>query len=425
MNRLSFQDISFEIAEKLLHGDVPPAELRRIIDDALTFDAPLVQLDEQMFGLELFHGPTLAFKDIAMQLVARLMDRAQTKRKTRATVVGATSGDTGGAAIEAFRLGQTVLRQEDAGPSVQRRDRRRDYLGLPMVVSGRRVGGLTFGRFGGPSYPAEHIRLAEFVGWHVGQLLENRRMARRIASLEAQRQLARMQDEFVSTVSHELRTPLGFIKGYVTTLLREDTDWDDGTRSQFLTIIDDESDRLCELIDNLLDSSRLETGTLRMTYAPTSLSPIMNDVVQRTMAIHPGMLLIVESDDEIPEIEMDGTRIAQVLENLINNAIKYAPESQVTLQVLNEGIRLRVNVIDKGPGIPTEHISNLFERFYRVPETSTSVRGTGLGLYICRKIIEAHGGEIGVESKPGQGAKFHFTLPIIANIIDSGENEHD
>lgn len=329
------------------------------------------------------------------------------------------------AAIEAFRLGQTVLRQEDAGPSVQSRDRRRDYLGLPMVVSGRRVGGLTFGRFGGPSYPAEHIRLAEFVGWHVGQLLENRRMARRIASLEAQRQLARMQDEFVSTVSHELRTPLGFIKGYVTTLLREDTDWDDGTRSQFLTIIDDESDRLCELIDNLLDSSRLETGTLRMTYAPTSLSPIMNDVVQRTMAIHPGMLLIVESDDEIPEIEMDGTRIAQVLENLINNAIKYAPESQVTLQVLNEGIRLRVNVIDKGPGIPTEHISNLFERFYRVPETSTSVRGTGLGLYICRKIIEAHGGEIGVESKPGQGAKFHFTLPIIANIIDSGENEHD
>ncbi len=95
-----------------------------------------------------------------------------------------------------------------------------------MIVGGRGVGGLVFGRFGGPAYPAEHIRLAEFVAWHVGQLLENRRMARRIATLEAQRELARMQDEFVSTVSHELRTPLGFIKGYITTLLRDDAEWD-------------------------------------------------------------------------------------------------------------------------------------------------------------------------------------------------------
>ncbi len=331
----------------------------------------------------------------------------------------------GPAAVEAFRLGQTVLRQEDAGPTVKSRDRRRDYLGLPLVVSGRRVGGLTFGRFGGPSYPAEHIRLAEFVAWHVGQLLENRRMARRIASLEAQRQLARMQDEFVSTVSHELRTPLGFIKGYVTTLLREDTDWDEETRKQFLSIIDDESDRLRELIDNLLDSSRLQTGTLKMTFAPTSLSPILNDVVQRTISLYPEMRLTTELDEVIPEIEIDGTRIAQVLENFITNAHKYAPDSPVNIQVRGNDQRLRVSVIDQGPGIPTEHVPHLFERFYRVPETSSSVRGTGLGLYICRKIVEAHGGEIGVESKPGQGSKFYFTLPITTNGIDRGENEHE
>jgi len=329
------------------------------------------------------------------------------------------------AAVEAYRLGQTVLRQEDAGPSVTSRDRRRDYLGLPLVVSGRRVGGLTFGRFGGPSYPSEHIRLGEFVAWHVGQLLENRRMARRIASLEAQRQLARMQDEFVSTVSHELRTPLGFIKGYVTTLLREDTEWDDETRKQFLSIIDDESDRLRELIDNLLDSSRLETGRLAMTFNLTRLAPIMNDVVQRTQSIHPEMRLKVERESDIPDIEMDGTRIAQVLENLLTNANKYAPDSPVTIQARQEGNRLRVNVIDQGPGIPTEHISHLFERFYRIPETSSSVRGTGLGLYICRKIIEAHGGEIGVDSKPGQGSNFHFTLPIHNHVTDRGENENE
>ncbi len=168
------------------------------------------------------------------------------------------------AALEAFRSGQTLLRQEDIGPAAGR-ERRRDYLALPMMVGGRVVGGLVFGRFGGPTFPPEHIRLAEFIAWHVGQLLENRRMAARIASLEAQRQLARMQDEFVSTVSHELRTPLGFIKGYVTTLLRQDAEWDSDARVEFLQIIDEEADRLRELIDNLLDSSRLESGSIGMT----------------------------------------------------------------------------------------------------------------------------------------------------------------
>lgn len=316
------------------------------------------------------------------------------------------------AAVEAFRSGQTVLRQEDAGPSVSGRDRRRDYLGLPLLVGGRCVGGLIFGRFGGPSFPPEHIRLAEFVSWHVGQLLENRRMARRIASLEAQRELARMQDEFVSTISHELRTPLGFIKGYVTTLLREDTNWEDEARTQFLQIIDDEADRLRELIDNLLDSSRLESGTLRMTIEPTRVGPILRDVVQRTNSIYPDLQLSVEQEQNLPVLEMDGTRIAQVLENLLSNAHKYAPDSPVTVCVSRQKDRIRIEVTDRGPGIPGEHTSYLFERFYRVPETSNSVRGTGLGLYICRKIIEAHGGDIGVESEPGSGSTFYFTLPI-------------
>jgi len=250
-------------------------------------------------------------------------------------------------------------------------------------------------------------------------------MARRIASLEAQRQLARMQDEFVSTVSHELRTPLGFIKGYVTTLLREDTEWDEETRKQFLSIIDDESDRLRELIDNLLDSSRLQTGTLKMTFSRTRLSPILNDVIQRTISLYPEMRLTAEMAEDIPEIEIDGTRIAQVLENFITNAHKYAPDSPVNIQVQRNDRRLRVSVIDQGPGIPTEHVPHLFERFYRVPETSSSVRGTGLGLYICRKIVEAHGGEIGVESKLGQGSKFYFTLPANINTTDRGENEYE
>jgi len=318
------------------------------------------------------------------------------------------------AAVEAFRTGQTVLRQEDIGPAVQGRDRRRDYLGLPMMVGGRCVGGLVFGRFGGPVFPAEHIRLAEFIAWHVGQLLENRRMARRIASLEAARQLARMQDEFVSTVSHELRTPLGFIKGYATTLLRQDAEWDTTTRIEFLRIIDEEADRLRELIDNLLDSSRLESGAIGMTREATRIAPLLRSVAERAQAAYPEMALRVEAPDGLPILEIDSTRIAQVLDNLLSNAAKYAPGAPVELRARREGEAMLIEVEDRGPGIAAEHMSQMFQRFYRVPETQRTVRGTGLGLYICRKIVESHGGQIGVDSQPGQGTRFHFTLPLAA-----------
>jgi signal transduction histidine kinase len=321
------------------------------------------------------------------------------------------------AAAEAYRSGQTVLRQEDAGPSVEGRDRRRDYLGLPLMVGGRTVGGLVFGRFGGPAYPPEHIRLAEFVAWHVGQLLENRRMARRIATLEAQRELARMQEEFISTISHELRTPLGFIKGYVTTLLRDDAKWDAPARQEFLQIIDDEADRLRELIDNLLDSSRLESGSLGMTREPTQVGALVRDTTQRARSMYPELNLEVKVDGDLPPIEMDATRISQVLDNLLSNAVKYAPGSPVGLHISADEEWLRFQIMDHGPGIDSEHMTHLFERFYRVPNSSRGVRGTGLGLYICRKIVEAHGGQINVDSQPGQGTRFDFTLPLLVSDL--------
>jgi signal transduction histidine kinase len=316
------------------------------------------------------------------------------------------------AAFEAFRTGETVLRHEDLGPSVQGRERRRDYLGLSLMVGGRCVGGLVFGRFGGPPYPPEQIRLGEFVAYHVGQLLENRRMASRIASLEAQRELARMQDEFISTVSHELRTPLGFIKGYVTTLLREDQHWDTSSRNEFLHIIDDEADRLRELIDNLLDSSRLESGRLGMTCEPTRLVSVIKDAAMRIQSMQPGLEIALELPDELPIVQVDATRISQVLDNLLSNAVKYAPGAPVRIRAVTEPDQIRIDVEDRGPGIAAEHLPRLFERFYRVPARGGGVRGTGLGLHICRKIIEAHGGQVSVQSRMGEGTCFTFTIPF-------------
>jgi signal transduction histidine kinase len=193
--------------------------------------------------------------------------------------------------------------------------------------------------------------------------------------------------------------------------MREDTTWDEEKRSEFLQIIDDESDRLRELIDNLLDSSRLESGSLSMTLEPARLGPILRGSVQRIQSAHPDLPVTLIIPDDLPIQRIDSTRIAQVVDNFLNNAQKYAAGSKISVQATIKEDNVLVEVIDEGPGIDPEHTPHLFERFYRVPQ-QTSHRGTGLGLYICRKIIEAHSGEIGVESRPGEGTRFYFSLPL-------------
>jgi signal transduction histidine kinase len=177
---------------------------------------------------------------------------------------------------------------------------------------------------------------------------------------------------------------------------------------------------LRELIDNLLDSSRLESGSLSMTLEPARLGPILRGAAQRIQSAHPEANVTVEFPDDLPIQRIDSTRIAQVVDNFINNAQKYAPGAPVRIHASLTEDHVLIEVIDEGPGIAVEHTPHLFERFYRVPQ-QTSKRGTGLGLYICRKIIEAHSGEIGVKSEIGKGTIFYFTLPL--NFDGDWENE--
>ena len=407
--------------ESLTHGTELNAvyAIARIVAETFDTEAGLDAVFRLARTIFIFDTVALYLQDEDSGILEPTYARALGRGRSREAEL--TWGEP--AATEAFRLGETILRQEDAGPMVTDRDRRRDYLGLPLLVGGRTVGSLVFGRFGGPSYPPEHIRLAEFVAWHVGQLLENRRLSRRVASLEAQRELARMQDEFISTISHELRTPLGFIKGYVTTLMRADAEWDQEKRTEFMKIIDDEADRLTELIDNLLDSSRLETGILSMTIEPGPIAPVVRDSIQRIQGVHEDMRIIPDLSPDLPIVAIDSTRIAQVLYNILSNANKYAPGSEVMIRVRPRDSSVLLEVEDHGPGIPSEHLAHLFERFYRVPMDSAA-RGTGLGLYICRKIIEAHGGEIGVRSEPDVGTTFFFTVPTASSSSPEMEFEH-
>lgn len=314
-------------------------------------------------------------------------------------------------ASEVIRDGTLVIRKDEV-ENVRDRTRLRYSLGLPLQSGNEIVGALVFIRFGGPTYEPDQIRLAEFIAGHVAQLMEHDKLVERIASLEAERRLDRLQEDFIATVSHELLTPLGFIKGYATTLLRDDTSWDNKTREEFLTIIDEEADRLHELIDNLMDSSRLQAGTLRMSFQPVRLDTFLRDISLRAQTRDGSKIIKLDIQSPNLKIPVDPTRLAQVFDNLLTNATKYAPDALITISLYKNESMAIIDVSDEGPGIAEEHLDQIFKRFYRVPSNNTTVRGTGLGLFICRQIVRAHGGDIDVESQLGKGTTFHIYLPL-------------
>jgi signal transduction histidine kinase len=318
-------------------------------------------------------------------------------------------------AQQAHLTHEIVTQVEGAGSNEPDRTNIRYSLGLPLYTSGEELGALVFIRFGGPAFLPEQIHLAEFIAQHVAQLLQHRQLVERIADLEARRRLDNLQEDFIATISHELLTPLGFIKGYTTTLLREDINWDEATRREFLNIVNEESDRLRELIDNLMDSSRLQAGTLRMNFQLIRLDTLLKDIALRAQSRNPNLSIELNLKSPGLQILADSTRLGQVFDNIINNAIKYAPNSKVVVTMTEFGNRAHISIRDFGPGISPQHLEKLFQRFYRVPDTSTSVRGTGLGLYICRKIIQAHHGEITAESTLGEGTTFFIHLPLDPN----------
>src|SRR6188474_332665 len=283
-------------------------------------------------------------------------------------------------------------------------------LGLPMRSDELVIGALVFVRFGGPVYESEHIAIASFALDLLSTLFERAAWRDTNSELRELRRQMQLQEDFVSTISHELRTPLGFIKGYSTSLLRQDTSWDAETQKEFLTIIDEEADRLSLLIENVLESARLQSKTLPLRFQPLRLDAVIRDVITRIRSRNKNLDISMDLKTA-PSIHGDGVRLSQVFENLFTNAIKYAPGAPITILLDQVGADIIISFIDHGPGIPKESLPLIFERFYRVRSERT-VTGTGLGLYICKQIIQAHRGKIWAESTPGQGTTFFIELPV-------------
>jgi len=311
---------------------------------------------------------------------------------------------------QVVKKGQLLLR--DPSPSISSDDRLHQayLLGLPLHEGDLVRGAVVFVRFGGPVYEDQHVTMASFAAGLISMLFERAAWIKLQEELRDLKRQMQLQEDFVSTISHELRTPLGFIKGYSTSLLRQDTSWDDETQTEFLTIIDEEADRLSLLIENVLESARLQSKTLPLRFQPLRLDAVLRDVIMRIRSRQKELEVSMELQT-VPPISGDGVRLAQVFENLFTNAIKYAPGSPLVVLLNQVDDNILISFIDHGPGIPKESLPLIFERFYRVRGEKT-VTGTGLGLYICKQIILAHRGKIWAESTPGQGTTFFIELPI-------------
>jgi len=229
----------------------------------------------------------------------------------------------------------------------------------------------------------------------------------------------RMRSALIATVSHELRSPLTAITGYTDTLLH-DGPWDHDTQREFLEVISVSAGRLSALVDNLLDAATLDSGGLRLQREPVRLERVAEHVLAARRLLAGACSLHLETRPGLPLADADPIRVEQVVANLVDNAIKYSPQGgaiKVRINADADGM-LVVSVADHGMGIPAEHLEHLFERFYRVETGGRSVRGVGLGLYICRSLVESHGGRIWVDSQPGLGSTFAFTLPALTESTE-------
>jgi signal transduction histidine kinase len=220
-----------------------------------------------------------------------------------------------------------------------------------------------------------------------------------------------MKSTFISIVSHELRTPVTLIKGYASTLRRDDAKWDKHTVSDSLAVIEEEADRLSKMIDDLLDASRLQAGGLSLSKGDISLPVVANRVAEKLGTQSKQHTIVADFPEHFPVLLADETRIEQVLINLVSNALKYTPKGEIKIAGQARPEQVVVCVSDQGPGIEAKDLPHIFDRFYRSTNAAKKTKGAGLGLYLARAIIEAHGGHIWVDPKPDSGARICFSLP--------------
>ncbi|MEO6188442.1 MAG: hybrid sensor histidine kinase/response regulator [Ginsengibacter sp.] len=236
-----------------------------------------------------------------------------------------------------------------------------------------------------------------------------------LEEIEYRKEAESKKDEFISIASHELKTPLTSIKGYLQLLDRNIESSSADTIKSQLRKVQAQVEKLNSLISELLDISRIEGGELRFNKREISIDDLLSNVIETIHETNPDITisLIGQAGNKIFADEM---RIEQVVVNFLTNSIKYSPKNkEIHINVKIGDDQLYVGVKDFGIGMMKEHLEKIFQKFYRVEDTSLQFQGLGIGLYICKQIIERHGGKIGVNSNLGEGSEFYFYLPVHEN----------
>ena len=270
------------------------------------------------------------------------------------------------------------------------------------------ITGEVYWRKDGTSFPVEYVctPMHNESGEVIGAVVTFRDITQR-------KEIERIKDELISTVSHELRTPLASLRGFVELMLKRN--FSPEKQQELLGVIHSEALRLTHLIDDFLDLQRIEGGHQPYAFAPLTLESILRDSIELFEKTGGPHTLRLTTSSSLPQIRGDANRLRQVLVNLVSNAIKFSPRGgEIVVGARAEAQQVMVWVKDHGVGIPQEAIAKLFTKFFRVDNSDTrNIGGTGLGLALVREIIHAHQGRVWVESTPGNGSTFFFTLPIV------------
>lgn len=232
-----------------------------------------------------------------------------------------------------------------------------------------------------------------------------------LRDIERRRRLEKHSSDLISTVSHEIRSPLTSVKGFTSTLLRKWGEFTDEQKHHMLTMINHDADRVTRLLTDLLDVSRLEAGRLELRRQPVDIAEIARKVTARLEHETTDHEIRLTAPARLPSVSGDPGKIEQVITNLVENAIKYADPGPIVVEAGRDDGGVVVRVSDEGPGIDPQHQPHIFTKFYR-RGSGERRPGTGLGLYICKGIVEAHGGRIELERSGAEGSVFAIHLPV-------------
>jgi signal transduction histidine kinase len=295
---------------------------------------------------------------------------------------------------------------------------------VPLKVERKLIGVLLVGeKLSGEIFDGDELQLLAVLGSQAAVALENARLYEELASSNVRlAEASRHKSRFLAGMSHELRTPLNSITGFSKLLLnRVDGDLTP-LQATYVQSIHTSSTHLQQLVNSVLDMSRIEAGKLALHREPVEVTTLIEECVDTARALAEGKALRIETDIAagVPAADADRTRLKQVLLNLLSNAVKFTAAGRVLVRVRAEGAALHVMVADTGSGINAADVPRLFEPFTRIESTARDTDGTGLGLMLSKRLVELHGGRIWVESRETQGSTFHFTLPAVRQRAAEG-----